>query len=114
MSNARSNHAVSLGTISGFKVYTDPLMVETTIDWSGVRSKSRAKRRIRYGHKQNTKTIIKPMEKIIFLDDNKIVMHPSILAKMEEQLGKEVPTYGFFPYFPLTFRKPNNIILSNI
>lgn len=63
------------------------LMVEQVEDWSRVRSPSRAKRRRRYGHKQNILIRHVPRKDAITMDGGETyVMHPETAKEMRRIL----------------------------
>ena len=71
---------------SGYKVITDTTMIEPYEDWSGVRSHSRAKRRIKH-HRQNIQIRYRPAQNVLKLrirGEDCMVMHPDILKQMLE------------------------------
>lgn len=73
-------------TFMGIPIYiNDVLMSKTIEDWSKVRSPSRAKRRMKYGHKQNVVYRIVPREEVLVID-NKYFMHTQIYLKFKKQI----------------------------
>lgn len=72
-------------TYMGFKiVVNDVVMSETKEDWSNVRSQSRAKRRLKYGYKQNIRYMVVPKTDIVKFKDT-LVMHSKIYAKLMKE-----------------------------
>lgn len=75
----------------GMKIIEDRNTVESVEDWSRVRSPSRARRRLRYGHKQNIDIKHVPRKEAFKIGDT-LVMHPIMAAEMRRQLAD--PTRG--------------------
>jgi hypothetical protein len=67
----------------GFNVTLDQNMLDWHVDWSLVRSHSRARRRMRRGFKQNIRRVSTPKKEAYKIGD-RLVMHPA----MWEQLKK--------------------------
>lgn len=72
---------------AGPRIVESDLLVEEYEDWSRVRSPSRARRRMRNGHRQNVRRLSRPQQSA-FHDKirNVIYMHPVIAAKMRASL----------------------------
>ena len=66
----------------------DASLVDLTEDWSNVRSPDRARRRRRYGYRQNIKIVSAPKKEAFSIDGGRtVIMHPS----MADELRKMVP-----------------------
>ena len=72
--------------LRGFRIIEDSGLVDTTEDWSKVRSPSRAIRRRRQGHRQNIKILGTPKTEV-FVFGNTAVMHPIMAAKLKAALN---------------------------
>jgi hypothetical protein len=75
------------GIIGGLQIIEDPYMFDVVEDWSGVRSRSRAERRRRQGHKQRVKLreVPKPYG---FRYQNKLVMHPEMARAVRAEIDR--------------------------
>lgn len=73
----------------GMEIRTSPYLTKKIEDWSNVRSPSRAKRRMKYGKKQNIVIKEIPSEEVLILEGKTIMMHPEIyedfILKMKEK-----------------------------
>jgi hypothetical protein len=76
-------------TYAGCRIFQADHMVKQVEDWSRVRSPSRARRRMRQGHKQNVRTITVPDPAIVQIGNN-FYMHPETYRKLEEQTSKHL------------------------
>lgn len=72
--------------ISGLRIITSEAMVDPAEDWSGVRSPSRARRRLRRGYKQNIRHYWKPKSSAMRLPNGTVVMHPQTYAAVRDGL----------------------------
>ena len=64
-------------------------MVDQVEDWSRVRSPSRARRRLRYGHKQNIRIVYVPKKEAFWADNGRtLVMHPVMAAELRRQIPR--------------------------
>lgn len=73
--------------LSNFQLISSDLMVERQRDWSGVRSKGRATRRLARGHRQNIRTIYVP-QKTVIVDQKRrtIIGHPSTINALVKHI----------------------------
>lgn len=71
----------SMLPIPGVKIIESELMTITVEDWSGVRSPSRARRRMKRGHRQNIRYVQAPDPKLIYSNEG-IFGHPATIAKV--------------------------------
>ena len=78
--------------LSNFQLVGSTNMVEKQKDWSGVRSKGRAARRLARGHRQNIRTIYVP-QKTVIVDKGRrtIIGHPATIDALVKHIKlKEV------------------------
>ena len=68
-------------TFRGLIVGTNPTLLRRVEDWSGCRSPSRARRRLRMGHPQRMVVRYLPMG-IVY--GGQLMVHPEILEQMEK------------------------------
>lgn len=73
----------------GMRVVEAPHMVQTVEDWSKVRSPSRARRRMRYGHRQNIVYRTEPRMDAI-TDGHTIYMHPVAIKRLSQLMNNEM------------------------
>jgi len=65
------------------RIIEDHNLVDSTEDWSRVRSPSRALRRMKMGHKQNVRIVSKPKMSAYSLDGGRtLIMHPAMAAAL--------------------------------
>lgn len=77
-------------SLLGLRVVESLHMTRDVEDWSRVRSPSRAKRRLRYGHPQNIRLIKVPrMDAMRFGDQ--IVMHPEAAKELRRRAALPDP-----------------------
>ena len=78
---------VSLGgaRIGGLVVIESWDMVRVVEDWSLCRSRSRAERRRRQGHRQNVRVKVSPRQDVILFGD-KLICHPDVAARFRENM----------------------------
>lgn len=63
----------------GLRIVEDAGMVDPYEDWSRVRSPGRARRRLRYGYRQNIVVRYKPKKEAISIDGGRtMIMHPEM------------------------------------
>lgn len=73
----------------GVRVIEDEAAHELIEDWSNVRSPSRAARRRRQGHRQNIKTVVKPLA--FAIDGGRtIVAHPALVAELRAKVSAQI------------------------
>lgn len=71
--------------LGGLKIHTNPVLGDAWTDWSGCRSRSRAKRRARQGHPQ--RTIIRyKANGTCYRAGDVIYMHPDDARKLAAKL----------------------------
>lgn len=79
------------GTFAECHIVESLLMVDMVEDWSGVRSPSRARRRLRQGHKQNIRMVAVPKPDVLSMDGGRsLVMHPEIARKLERMVEQQI------------------------
>lgn len=66
---------------NGLRIVESVLMVDRHEDWSRVRSPSRARRRMKYGHPQNIRYYDVPKKEALQMGGT-LVMHPLMAAKL--------------------------------
>jgi hypothetical protein len=65
----------------GIRIIEDANLVDPHEDWSGVRSPGRARRRQRYGYRQNIVIRHKPKDQAYSIDNGRtLIMHPDMAA----------------------------------
>lgn len=69
------------------RIIEDPSLVDAIEDWSRVRSPSRARRRLRYGHRQNIDIVGVPKKDVFQIGDT-FVMHPAIARELRATLER--------------------------
>jgi hypothetical protein len=80
--------------LSGMRIIEDATMVDAIEDWSDVRSPSRARRRMRYGHRQNIKIAYVPKKEIYQIGGGfhpvpggpAFVMHPVMAEELRRKI----------------------------
>jgi hypothetical protein len=72
-------HQLISRAYDGMDIIPSELAVRKTEDWSDVRSPSRARRRLKQGHRQNIKTVDEP---IAIRSGNAIFMHPKLYDEL--------------------------------
>lgn len=73
------------------KIVESVYMTEVIEDWTRVRSPSRAKRRMRYGHRQNIQYHTVPRRDVISLDGGRtLVCHPAVLRELGKRLSQDM------------------------
>ena len=74
---------------AGVKIIEDASLVDAVgLDWSGCRSKARAKRRSKYGHRQRVKTAYAPKMQAFSIDGGRtFVMHPAMARELREKMA---------------------------
>lgn len=82
---AFTRHVAPLG---GMALVPAPHMVEAVEDWTRVRSPSRARRRMRQGHRQNMRTIEVPSKDVI-IDKSSGTMyaHPATIEAITQEMA---------------------------
>lgn len=70
----------------GIRFIADDKLVDTTEDWSKVRSPSRAERRRKQGHRQNIRIVGTPRMTAYTLDQRTYYAHPAFIAHMNREL----------------------------
>ena len=72
----------------GLRIIEDRCLVNTVEDWSRVRSRSRAERRRRQGHRQNVqyREVAKPD---IYRAGDMLIMHPDIARELERKMREQ-------------------------
>lgn len=70
---------------NGMRVVTSIHLTKPFEDWSGVRSPSRARRRMKQGHRQRVRTIYVP-DPDIYQMGGALHMHPETLRKLHAAL----------------------------
>lgn len=73
-------------SFSGVPIIESQHLYEDVEDWSNCRSRSRAERRRKQGHRQNVKTVRKPTA---FMFNGRIMAHPSIVALILKESSHE-------------------------
>ncbi|WP_242136945.1 hypothetical protein [Sphingomonas sp. TREG-RG-20F-R18-01] len=86
------NYTLKPAAISPTKFVTSDLLVDQVEDWSEVRSPSRARRRMKQGHRQNVHHRVVPSSKVIQQGDT-MVMHPATLDALQKVLDKQTMDY---------------------
>lgn len=61
-------------------------------DWSGCRSRSRAERRRKQGHRQNVKTIQKPA---CFQMGKTLLIHPELMRQLKERVRESMDAWSY-------------------
>jgi hypothetical protein len=69
-----------------FHIIEDQHMEDRQEDWSGVRSPSRAKRRLKRGFPQRIRVFFTPKPDAYVINGDTYVMHPVTAARFREQL----------------------------
>lgn len=69
----------------GIRIIENALLVDSVEDWSRVRSPSRARRRMRYGHRQNVRIVSKPRTDVLVVGTTWF-MHPMTADLLRKQL----------------------------
>jgi hypothetical protein len=72
--------------LNGMRIIEDWAMVDAVEDWSRVRSPARARRRMRYGHKQNV-VIRHVPKKAAYQVDGNLIMHPEMARALRQEIG---------------------------
>jgi hypothetical protein len=76
--------------LGGVRIVKDIHMTDVVEDWSRVRSPSRARRRLRYGHPQNVVFRNVPKKDVFYLEGgNVIVGHPETIAELERLMAAQ-------------------------
>jgi hypothetical protein len=70
-----------LSPFGGMQIIESDAMVESFEDWSRVRSPGRARRRMKYGHRQNVQTLQKPRCDALIVD-NRMFVHPVVAHEL--------------------------------
>lgn len=74
--------------IPGVQIIEDRNMVDHVEDWSRVRSPSRARRRLRYGHRQNITIKTTPKTNAYSLRGGLVlIMHPVMAAALRREVA---------------------------
>lgn len=69
----------------GVRIIEDANMFDTAEDWSNVRSPSRARRRMKYGHRQNIKFVHTPKKEAYSIDGGRtLIMHPAMAHALRQ------------------------------
>lgn len=76
--------------LAGLQVIEDRSLVDSVEDWSRVRSPGRARRRQRYGYRQNIRIVKVPKKEMFILGGNKLVVHPDFLPEVIRQYNGAV------------------------
>ncbi len=76
----------SVGPSASFRIVEDGNMTDTVEDWSEVRSRSRAARRRRQGHRQRIRYAVKPKREIYRVGDM-LVMHPEVAREFRAKVA---------------------------
>lgn len=74
----------------GMRIIEDASLTDPYEDWSGVRSPSRARRRMGRGHRQNVVIKRTPKKDAYIIGNHTIVMHPVMAAELR-WMTKESP-----------------------
>lgn len=71
----------------GVRIIENDKMIDVTEDWSKVRSRGRAARRRRQGHRQNIKVIGTPKTEIISIDGGRtLIVHPATAQVLRREI----------------------------
>ncbi len=70
-------------TYSGMQIIQSVLATEEVEDWSNVRSPSRARRRLKQGHKQNVVTRQRPAA---FMYEGTLIVHPEYYREISKRM----------------------------
>lgn len=80
--------AMGVGMFAGIRIVEDSRLTVETQDWSGVRSPSRARRRLRRGFRQNIVYGRKPDPKAYSINGGKtLIMHPATYDAVKRAAG---------------------------
>ncbi len=74
------------GRVMGVRIIENDLLTVLAEDWSKVRSPSRAKRRLKQGHRQRIRHYYRPDPKAYKLPDGTVVMHPAMAQALRQRL----------------------------
>jgi hypothetical protein len=81
------NLASPFSPFGGVRIIESLDMVDHVEDWSRVRSPGRARRRMRYGYRQNVRTIAIPKKCAISTDGGRtLFMHPEMARELRRQI----------------------------
>ncbi len=69
-----------IARLGGVVIVPTANAVKMVEDWSMVRSPSRARRRLKYGHRQNIRTAYEP---VAYRMDDRIYMHPVLYNQLK-------------------------------
>lgn len=73
---------------AGIHIIEDIRMTDTVEDWSKVRSPARARRRMKYGHRQNVRFLQVPKKTVYSIDRGRtLIMHPEIARQLLNATG---------------------------
>lgn len=79
-----NDYTVGELSITGMPLVKSLAMTETVEDWSKVRSPSRARRRMKYGHRQNV--VYRQVPRKDFIEfEGKIIGHPETIKELFRQ-----------------------------
>ena len=73
----------------GMRIVESEYLVDQVEDWSGCRSRSRAERRRRQGHRQNVRVINVPRKEVVVVGDMMIV-HPAVAAQFRREMQARI------------------------
>lgn len=79
----------SVPRYDGVRIFESEHLVETVEDWSRVRSRGRAARRRKLGHRQNIRTYERPMLGGVMVGGD-LYMHPVSRAKLYGQVRERL------------------------
>lgn len=104
------------------RIMTNKLLTEEVEDWSRVRSPSRARRRMKQGHRQNVRIVTVPSKKVIHDRERNIMYcHPDLYRQIQEhvevEMNKMVSMVSRSPLFavlPETVQPPADISMKDM
>lgn len=83
-----------MNSFMGMRVVTSSIMTVPAEDWSRVRSPSRARRRMRYGHRQNVRYYDAPSPKAAVIG-GVLYCHPEMVIELKRAAYESgVPSFG--------------------
>lgn len=81
------------GTVLGCQIIENESLVNHVQDWSGCRSYSRARRRLKMGHRQNVKIVAVPKEPFFLKSQNTFFVHPIVADQIRRQIAAQQAKY---------------------
>lgn len=104
------------------KLMINDLLVEEYEDWSRVRSPSRAKRRMKSGHRQNVDIKQRPSSRVIHDKVNNVMYcHSETYKRMREHIASQMAEFQerqmqsiLFPVMPETVQTTNELSVPSV